>query len=198
MNYLSDSRPVFHSEADFQHALTWEIHSLYPSAKVRLEYPTVLHDKNIYIDIWLEFGDLDCAVELKYKTAKLQAKVENELFSLKNQSANDLGRLYYLRDIERLEALPTGMKKYAIFLTNDSAYWEPPKRRNTNDAAFRIHESSILHGELIWLNSSSIEPPIYEANTTILRGTYEMNWENYSTVGDVPSSTFKYLIHQIE
>ena len=35
---LSCQRPIFHSEADFQHALAWLIHLQHPDAIVRLEY----------------------------------------------------------------------------------------------------------------------------------------------------------------
>lgn len=31
-------RPVFHSEADFQQALAWEVHSIDPSLRVRLAF----------------------------------------------------------------------------------------------------------------------------------------------------------------
>lgn len=35
---LRQKRPIFHSEADFQFALAWEIQRLYTSTVVRLEY----------------------------------------------------------------------------------------------------------------------------------------------------------------
>jgi hypothetical protein len=34
---LSRERPIFHSEADFQHALAWHIHPRHPDTRVRLE-----------------------------------------------------------------------------------------------------------------------------------------------------------------
>ena len=39
MDTLRAKRTVFHSEADFQFALSWEIQLHYPDASVRLEYP---------------------------------------------------------------------------------------------------------------------------------------------------------------
>jgi hypothetical protein len=36
---LAKQRPIFHSEADFQHAIAWEIHKHLPRASVRLERP---------------------------------------------------------------------------------------------------------------------------------------------------------------
>jgi len=38
MYELSVVRPVFHSEADFQHALAWQIHKQNSALKIRLEY----------------------------------------------------------------------------------------------------------------------------------------------------------------
>lgn len=39
MAMLQNERPVFHSEADFQHALAWALHRLDPSVNIRLEVP---------------------------------------------------------------------------------------------------------------------------------------------------------------
>ena len=36
---LAKQRPIFHSEADFQHAIAWEMHKHLPRASVRLERP---------------------------------------------------------------------------------------------------------------------------------------------------------------
>lgn len=65
---LAERRPVFHSEADFQHAFAWEAHTLDPRIEVRLEtHP----EPNVRLDLLLSRPDLDrhTAVELKYLTA---------------------------------------------------------------------------------------------------------------------------------
>lgn len=47
MSQLAGTRPIFHSEADFQHALAWEIQNQHPQAAVRLEYrPPFLTGRN--------------------------------------------------------------------------------------------------------------------------------------------------------
>ena len=53
MQELSKSRPIFHSEADFQHALAWQIHETMPDSQIRLEYPFRFDGSTIYLDIWL-------------------------------------------------------------------------------------------------------------------------------------------------
>ena len=37
MTGLAGTRKVFHSEADFQHALAWQIHEAMPESRIRLE-----------------------------------------------------------------------------------------------------------------------------------------------------------------
>ena len=87
---LAGKRPVFHSEADFQHALAWKIHEAFPSANVRPEYKP-FPEKRVYIDIWVS-GAESAAIELKYLTRRLKVDVNGERFTLKDQSARDLGR----------------------------------------------------------------------------------------------------------
>ena len=76
---LAKQRPVFHSEADFQHAIAWEIHERLPRASVRLERPVeVSHlNKLLHVDIWIEQDGDVIALELKYKTRALQVRVGN-------------------------------------------------------------------------------------------------------------------------
>ncbi|MDE2142791.1 MAG: hypothetical protein KGJ84_10300 [Elusimicrobia bacterium] len=68
MAELAIKRPLFHSEADFQHALAWEIRSRLPDAKIRLEYRPSGFDR-MYVDMWVVLADgTPFAIELKYKT----------------------------------------------------------------------------------------------------------------------------------
>ena len=122
LNELSKNRPVFHSEADFQHALAWRIHEKYPDFNIRLEKRVILNEKEIYFDIFIFKDNKIVAVEVKYKTKNLDTGVTSEKFSLKNQGAQDQGRYDFVKDISRLEkALETYCDStgFAIFLTND-------------------------------------------------------------------------------
>jgi len=76
MKKLSMERPVFHSEADFQHALAWKIHEECPDYNIRLENRKVVNGKEIYFDIFI-FKDAEMIpIELKYKTRKLKVSIE--------------------------------------------------------------------------------------------------------------------------
>jgi hypothetical protein len=43
---LAKQRPLFHSEADFQHAIAWELHERLPRASVQLEHPVEVSHLN--------------------------------------------------------------------------------------------------------------------------------------------------------
>ena len=124
---LARERPVFHSEADFQHALAWHIHERTPGTQVRLEFNPFPCEK-LYLDIYLRDA---VAIELKYKTKKAELTHNNEAFSLKGQAAQDCGRYDFIQDVRRLErvvndsAAPARVG-FAVFLTNDPLYWECP------------------------------------------------------------------------
>ena len=63
MAKLSKRRQIFHSEADFQHALAWEIHLANPDCQVRLEFSPFPDDERaMLLDIWLPTESL--AIEL--------------------------------------------------------------------------------------------------------------------------------------
>ena len=132
MKGLSEQRPIFHSEADFQHALAWQIHEMMPDCQVRLEYPFSYGSKRIHVDIWLP--DAGMAVELKYFTKRMELSCNGESFALKDQAASNLVRFGFLKDLQRLESLVrmqparTGI---AVLLTNAPTLWEYPKRLNT-------------------------------------------------------------------
>lgn len=96
MNQLAQHRPVFHSEADFQHALAWQLHQMIPSARVRLEYCPV---PGVHLDIWVATDDGSLALELKYLTKGYSANVNGERFELRNHAAQPPGRYNFVDDI---------------------------------------------------------------------------------------------------
>lgn len=75
---LSKKRPVFHSEADFQHALAWEIHKNYSQSNLRLEYNPTISEGNMYLDIWVTHPNgYPTAIELKYITKKVSLQIND-------------------------------------------------------------------------------------------------------------------------
>lgn len=76
MKALSNNRPVFHSEKDFQHSLAWKIHEMKPDCGVRLEVPFLIQRKRKYMDIQFrgQNRDQEIAIELKYPKQKLRTE----------------------------------------------------------------------------------------------------------------------------
>jgi hypothetical protein len=187
MQQLAQTRPVFHSEADFQHAFAWQLHQQFPQAQIRLEYPYEVNNHWIYLDLWCDLGQERLAVELKYKTRALTCQFGNEIFNLKGHSAQPTGRYNFLRDVVRLENIvwsDNHTHGLAIMLANDSAYWKVSSRE-ASDSDLRIHEGRPLEGELKWAQDS--------APSVQLRGNYTAHWYKYSDLAEGTWGQMRYL-----
>lgn len=145
---LFKNRIIFHSEADFQHALAVTI-AENKNIKIRLEKPcTILENKenkDIKIDIELTANDgekdLKYAIELKYKTKELNCVYLGENFNLKAQGAHNLGRYDFWKDCERITKLEkTFCGGCVIFLTNDGLYKEIKEKLVCMSKNFAIEE----------------------------------------------------------
>lgn len=200
LSQLSQKRPIFHSEADFQHALAWEIHNNYPNASIRLEINPYVNGQRAYIDILTRIGKTAYAIELKYKTRKLDTTHSGEAFHLLNQSAQDLGRYDFIKDVVRLERfidIHPNAKGFAIFLTNDSSYWKEVLNRDTVDQAFRLYENRMMEGKLIWGKRASAGTIRGRENYLSLSKKYHLRWNNFSQLSDDKKTSFKYLLLEI-
>lgn len=192
MNKLACDRPLFHSEADFQHALAWRIHKEMPDSGVRLEYKPFSNQRK-YLDLWLD--QLGVAIELKYRTRNLGLELHGEAFKLRNQSANDISRYDFLNDIQRLESLSEFLRAkagFAIFLTNDHLYWNEPTR-STIDKNFRLHENRLLRGKMTWDKDASPGTKKGREDPIQLIGSYEAHWQDYGDPVSPKYGRFRYL-----
>jgi len=201
---LAEQRPIFHSEADFQHAIAWEMHQRLPRASVRLERPVeVSHPtKRLHVDIWIEQDGHVLAIELKYKTRALQAHIGSEHFALRSQTAQDLGRYDFIKDIGRVESIVADCAPrasgYAILLTNDPSYWTQSRNDNTYDANFRVHEGSTLHGSLEWAPGASEGTRRGREDLLHLRESYALRWEDFSRPAGGSHGRFRYLLVEVK
>ena len=197
---LSKRRPVFHSEADFQLALAWHIHETEVNSQVRLEFKP-FRSVNMHLDIWLQTSGV--AIELKYPARGLEVERGGEVFALRNQSAQDTRRYDFIMDIRRLEQVVygSGIAKagFAVLLTNDPSYWEPPQQgwENRTDGAFRIHEGRVIKGEMDWSNEASEGTKEGREEPIKLRGTYDVNWRDYSILKEEKYGKFRYLLMEV-
>ena len=196
MKRLSSKRPVFHSEADLQHAIAWAIHEAHGTAAIRLEVPFAGRSSHRYLDLLVHVSGRSSAIELKYKTRKLSVQVQDEEFSLKDQSAQDLGRYDFFRDLERIEALCTSNPSWtgwAVFLTNDSSYWKPPGRARVSYEEFSMEEGRVVGGKLEWGPTAGPGTTKGRKDAIVLSGSYRLEWEDYSGFETKGYSRFRYL-----
>ena len=193
LSSLAHERPFFYSEADFQHAFAWKIHEMLPFAGVRMEKPVlvgedspdIVEQDSLHIDVWVGYKNAILAVELKYKTRALEVDTGDEHYSLKDQGAQVIGRYDFLKDVQRLEQVVAGHQNsigYAILLTNDSAYWQEPRRERTVDANFRLHHGRVVEGVLDWGENAAAGTKKGREQPIKLQGTYQLCWSNYSFV----------------
>jgi len=195
---MAIKRPIFYSEADFQHALAWEIHRRWTGCFVRLEYKPREVQERIYLDIWAENRGCVVAIEVKYKTRSLHnIGFNGETFDLLNQSAQDVGRYDFLKDLQRLERIISARSKvigYAVLLTNDNSYWKPPRSPQTVDANFRIHDGQLMTGKLGWQKGASEGTMRHREMPIVIKGKYRLRWRDYSEPSKALYGKFSYLL----
>lgn len=206
VDVIEELNRVFHHEADFQHALAWNLHQQYPEARLRLERRFFGEDflgstDDVYIDIWIELDGDRLPVELKYKPDVLSGEWGNESFELRRHSAQDVSRYDFISDIKRIETVVDTQECESgavVLLTNDHLYWQPPTRDDVVDYEFRLTDGKVLEGELSWTDDVGEGTVGKKRNHAIvLDGTYELNWRKYDY--DIPSDPegsddFRYLL----
>lgn len=198
---LTLQRPIFHSEADFQHALAWSIHQSDPNTVIRLELPFRTEESSEYLDLQVVNGAQSFAVELKYKTRRLTHTHAGEQFNLKQQGAQDLGRYDFLADVGRLERFVAAKRATAgcaILVTNDTSYWSEPARTGTVDQMFRLNEGRKIYGSLNWLDHASAGTMRSRENPITLTGKYTAEWRPFSYPSKQPGGEFRYLAWYID
>lgn len=197
MHRLSCRRPIFHTEADFQHALAWELQKLDFTLDIRLEVPAIYKSQSrAFIDLVVRKGGITIFIELKYKTIKTSFELGGELFSLKNQGAQDQGSYDFLKDIARVESFVDNTKNsygYVIILSNDKKYWSQRTSANPIDLNFQLLDDHSVSGNLEWASHAGAGSIKGRESPIVLRGSYPVRWIGYSTI-DFPSpSQFRYL-----
>lgn len=194
---LTKQRKLFHSEADFQHALAWQIHKALPdNSPIRLEAPMPAGHRTLHVDIWLPLEKT--AIELKYATRSLALEHGGEAFTLRDHRAQNQRRYDFLLDIHRLELLRRSIPDlckagHAVLLTNDPSYWNPPRRPAPTDYAFRVHEGREISGKMTWTDKASEGMKKGRESPIRLEGPYRLRWQDYSVFPGEKRGLFRYL-----
>jgi hypothetical protein len=193
MRDVAAARPIFHSEADFQHAFAWQLHVAHPVSRVRLETrPT----RGVRVDVLASIDGRRSAFELKYLVRGITVTVDGELFELPNQGAQDLRRYDFVKDVARLEVMVrdgAADEGYAIALTNDPSYWQSGDYSRFIDAAFRIDEGRKIEGVLRWAAHAGAGTTRGREDPIALTGSYDAGWRDFSKLPDARYGSFRYL-----
>jgi hypothetical protein len=196
METLAPKRPIYHSEADFQHALAWEVQFAHPGAAIRLE-KRVAAEPSVELDLLVMLDERRLGIELKYPRRGMSVEVEGEVFNLAT-GADDHARYEAIKDIARLERLVAERivdSGVLVLLTNVANVWGPPtsQRRVLYDE-LRIHEGRNLAGTIQWgdWGAEGGRPP---GGPITLSGTYPLRWSDYSKLD---SAEFRYLVVGVE
>ncbi|NIZ40924.1 hypothetical protein PVA45_05345 [Entomospira entomophila] len=218
MDKLAKTRPIFHSEADFQFALAWQIQQTHPDADIRLEYPTQFEiqdngeKRRGEVDIIVAIDGLTYPIELKYKTAELSTEIDHEKFQLKNQSAQNYAKYDFYKDMRRIELLSKAWHEeiqenkrfetgYAIFLTNHQYYWKTKTASDCKSEQFNIVDDMETPTYMQWKGT---ETSLSRQSAIQLMDTYYLKWKTYSEI--MPSNDqnikmknhhFQYLLVEI-
>ena len=197
LDRLAQARPIFHSEADFQHALAWQIHLRLPSAAVRLEQHIL---PGLHLDMSFAIAGQLTGVELKYLVRAFSVTIDGERFDLRSQAAQDIRRYDVALDLTRLEQLVEGgaaKSGFLVVLTNDPGYWEESQRSDTVDSAFRLHQGRRLSGTLAWGPKAGVGTMRKREAALTLTAEYMTEWTDYSSVAQSPGGQFRYLAIEV-
>ena len=192
---LAATRPVFHTEADFQHAFAWTLQTRHPQARIRLER-RLAATTNERLDVLAVVDDVTVAVELKYPVAAVDAVVDGGRFILRAQGAEDTSQFGFVSDIIRVERLVTAGVcdvGVTVLLSNNPKLWRTPpvRAKPTIDAMFRLTEGRGLAGRLAWAGGNWWRGTFPEAIE--LAGRYPLDWAPYATLPDVARGEFRWL-----
>lgn len=193
---LADSRPLFHSEADLQHALAWELHRSHPEAVVRLELrpDPALRES---VDLVVVVDGCKVFIELKYLVRRLDLTVGGERVVLRDQGAQSLSRYDVLKDVARLERFCVGAHiGFAVVLANDPLVWGP-SRPGGVDSAFKIHDGALVSGTMEWAEHTGLGSRRGREAPITLRGSYRMSWRSWPASVPELRESFRYLIVEV-
>ena len=198
---LRAKRKIFHSEADFQFALAWEIQLQYRTARVRLEYPWgTIAGKRAAIDILVTIDDEDIPIELKYAKRNLLVEEYGEVYDLHHQGAKDRKCYMHINDLCRVERFvklnQNSRVGYVLWLINDLSFTKPPKDDTACYFDFSIHEGAELHDTMQWGDTAGPKTRQGCEEPLVLNKRYKIHWQDYSSF-EGKNGLFKYALIKV-
>ncbi len=208
--FLERNTKLFFNERDFQmHLATYllgsgkydEVFVEYYVPKSELpktELEGYVWGSELYLDIVVRKGDEYLPIELKYKTKSVEKEILRfgesikGIEVLKNQSAQNLGKYNFWKDVRRLELVRNRFSNIrngiAVFFTNDK-YYLKASAENSGVSPFNMNEG-VHDKKKSWKSDLSCAKghPNF-----VVEEEYEINWEE-KNVASIP---FYYCILSI-
>lgn len=205
LDSLKKKDKFFVSEAHFQTEFIIEAARMFPNNKyypelvpvdLPKEYEETFGNQAIFFDLIIKCQNDTVLIEFKYLTKAYQEDVDGFVLKVKNQSANDVRRYDCWRDISRIETCVKDNKTkidygYFILITNDHLYWDVPRKADTNDKEFRIHNGVHKAATKKWKEGTSEGTKGGRNNNIIIANNYFFNFKDFY-------KDFKSLVVEIE
>ena len=195
--FLDTNKELLFNERDLQMHLATFLRQTGHYDDVDMEYYVPLSELKGYIwnnelrmDILVRKGKEFLPIELKYKTKTVRKKllrfgesVAEEVEVMKNQSAQDLGKYDFWKDVRRIEIVRNRFSNIknglAVFVTNDSTYLQRGREKSNH---IKLSMDEGVHGrEKHWLNKNSIcckSNPDFEVEKE-----YSIHWDSRNIEG---------------
>ena len=191
---LSIKRPLFHSEADFQHELALLLSRERGQVDLRLERPYLENELKFFLDILFNTGNEKIGIELKYVTKAFQQNYNGEMFNLKTHGNYGASRFNFLKDVYRLGQLKERKeisKGFAIILTNVKDFYSTKNKDNRYKHLYLYEDRKIKKGDVIKFVENTTPKKFQSFMLENVDG-YHLQWKSYGKYTD-----FKYLILEV-
>lgn len=235
-----DKNEIFLSESDFKFTFAQFVKE-YNADEVILEYPILtsklyknapdkckngikesyncknpqkrFESDRTFIDLKFKYNDNIYFVEFKYKLKCPKCNIERygNSFSIRTQSAHNIGRYQFYEDIERMEQIQLSKKcrSFVIFITNDENYWNcdtTSKNRNKADKSdknFQLKDKKEImtnyDNGLAYLGGKKCKIKTgksnYSRRNIFVANNYKIEWKEFKSIQD---NTSKFNILTIE
>ena len=224
VRFLESNRRLFTNERDLQMHLAIALANEYGVDNVEVEYfipgetfKEVFYpwkqrykstcNQDMRIDIVVQRGSEFVPIELKYKTKAIEEGSFNRFGKplegvrlVKDQSAQDLGRYDFWRDVHRLELVkrvfPNVKKGIVVFVTNDNAYCKAPKENSKGQVpnCYQFYITNNKEKCRKWENNTEVKYKPERPNFCLDK-VYDIKWESLKWKG--PSSGSRNFLYTL-
>jgi hypothetical protein len=199
MRTLASQRPVFHSEFDFQFALS-KVMEQAGVSRIRLERLVQLHgNPRFEIDV---MGYLHrrtpIALELKYPKDRFVGTATSDGFTedfyLPSSGAFDVDARNIWKDVSRIEELLAAemIGAGAVITLSNYKFWDQRRHKQGTQAHdFRLWQNRETDANVVFAFPESAKWVRQEHSPVLLRHPYRCDWHHYS---EPLGADFRYLV----